>query len=793
MDILNNPFFILGASVFDPASKLKALTQQKAKSLKSQVLRQTLQTLLDPKQRLHAEIAWVYNFSYAILNKQLQQNLFAYQQSQGITTFVPYSSVDPIADFKGYPCPIKKLKEVADVVWPAYKSLYGVAPNGLGALSAVNILLPLFRFGWKPGALDPRQNLPFDLCVELIQALDNVNLGAIGELINQTRKQAKFPLVTMDELQPVFESHRRYIMQQMLEFFNKLPSLALPEYLNNVELAVLAKGATHLQSRNLSELLGTYENRTYDYFAAQQATLRRTLNYWAIAENDQLPDPQVLYYVNACLKQARGWMQVLKPLNSWVRMHAQAQISQSQAIQDPEQQQKFLQQIQMHHSKVDVLLDLLRNYLSYVPHLGSEIVRYNVFESFKQIFEGDVQCEAVFAEIAQVLKGLEHDELKELQAGLESPIICNYVVEAPLPEGVEPDENRVTLTSKTIEFQQQLLSIKRVLSFWIEKQTDMWVVFVMFEHGVKWRLPFPECLTAFVLVHQLSMVLLEYKFSVWMNRLRSQIPVTFSPVVIHSNQERQLDAAIATMNLWNEGLEFQILPRDPALSTPVDGVEISPKIVRYTWQQIDLKRVAREMSWSVLKIYLKEQDSTYYELRFSVPSFRLLCCLFVAIQDNQNELITEYVKSSEASDSTTTVGQDAAAATSSSYGVNSNTHVAAAANNAATSLDPDAPYTAADSMASMFTSSMATTITQQAERNRVPYGANGTSTQNRAAYDAQPGYRSFAFDSSEPAPAPSNISEQLGVAKGAYSQSKLYTASRSGAYSQSPGAFAYSQ
>lgn len=682
MDILNNPFFILGASVFDPQSKLIALAQKKSKSLQGPTLKQALQVLTDPKQRLNAEIAWIYNFSYTVLNNQLQQSLAAYQRTQGITIFIPYSNVDPVALFKGYPCPIKKLKDVSELIWPAYKTLYGVSPNGLGALSAVNILIPLLRFGWKPASLNPQQNQPADVIVALIQAMDDVNLGAVGELINQTRKQAQFPLVSLADVQQAFEAHRRYIMQLLLGFFNKLPSLALPEYINNVESMVLAVGPTHLQSRTMGEILGTYEAQTQKYFAAQKSTLIRSLNYWATAENDQMPDPQVLYYVNACLKQARGWMQVLKPLNTWVQLHAQAQFAQAQTIQGPQQQQTFLQQIQHHHSRVDELFNLLRNYLSYIPHLGSEVVRYNVFESFKQLFAGDVLCEQAFAQLSQVLKGLEHDELKELQAGLESPIICNYSVQAPLPAGVEPDENRVTLTSKTIEFQQQLLSIKRILSFWIEKMDDLWVVHILFEHGTKWRLPFKECLTAFVLAHQLSMVLLEYKFSIWMNRLRSQIPVTFSPVVIHSNKDRNKDASIASMNLWNEGLEFQILPRDPAVSTPVKGIEPTPKIVRYTWQQVDLKRIAHEMSWSVLKIYLKGEDTPFYELKYSVPNFRLLCCLFVAIQDNENALITDYVKSNDAASdegnaSSTAIG--ASAGGNVNYTVNSSTSTSSGA------------------------------------------------------------------------------------------------------------------
>lgn len=650
MDILNNPFFILGASVFDSQSKLTSLAQKKSRTLNKKLLEQSMQILLDPKLRLQAEIAWVYNFSYSVLNKQLQQNLADYQKRQGKQAFVPYSSVDPVALFKGYPCPIKQIKEVFSVSWPAYNALYGVAPNGLGALSAINILLPLFRFNWKPASMDPAQNKPVDLIACIISAFDDINLGALGELINQTRKQSQFPPVSMAELQQAFEKHKRFIMQTFMTFFDRLPSLALPEYINNLTLTITDHGQKHMTSRLLVELLGVYEAQTSSYFAAQKDTLRRSLNYWAVAENDQLPDPQVLYYVNACLKQVKGWMQVLKPLNTWVHLHASIQIASSQKIADLEQRQAYLQQIQYHHSRVDELLDLVRNYLSYVPHLGSEVVRSNVLEGFKQAFGSDPQLQLAFMRISQELKEIEHDELKELQSGLESPEICNFLVHALLPEGVDASENRVILTSKTIEFQQQLLSVKRILSFWVEKQDELWVVYVVFEHGLKWSLPFEECLTAFVLAHQLSLVLLEYKFSIWMHRLRNKIPVAFSPAVVHANQDRHMDGAICIVNLWNDGLELQIMSRDSSLSDSAKELMPTPKTERFSWQKLDLKRIAQDMSWSVLKIYLKEEQSPFYELKYSVPNFRLLCCLFMAIQDSQNVLLTDYVKGSSASD-----------------------------------------------------------------------------------------------------------------------------------------------
>lgn len=649
MDILNNPFFILGVSVFDSQSKLTAIAQKKSQTLNKKLVQQSIQILTDPKLRVQAEIAWIYNFSYSVLNKQLQQKLANYQKSQGVSNFVPYSSVDPVDLFRGYPCAIKQLKEIFAISWPSYNALYGAAPNGLGALSAVNILLPLFRYNWKPSSMDPMLNKPADLIVTIVHAFDEINLGAVGELINQTRKQAQFPPVSMPDLQQAFERHRRFVLQTLLDFFDKLPSIALPEYLSNLELVITDHGRSHMSSKLLSDLLGAYESQIATFFTSQKETLRRSLNFWAVSENEQLPDPQVLYYVNACVKQSRAWMQVLKPLNTWVHLQAASHVARAQVIQEPERRQAYMQRIHYHHTREDELFALLRNYLSYIPHLGSEVVRYNVLDSFRKVFSSDPVMEAAFMQLTNELKSIEHAELKELQAGLESPDICNFMVNAPLPEGVDAEENRVILTIKTIEFQQQLLSVNRILSFWVEKQDDMWVVYVVFEHGLQWKLPFEECLTAFVLAHQLSMVLLEYKFSIWMNRLRNQIPVSFSPIVVKASQDKALDGSVATLNLWNDGIELQILPNNVPLSK---DSEPKLKIERLAWHKLDLKRIAQEMSWSMLKIYLKDNNALYYELKYGVPNFRLLCCLFMAIQDSQNNLLTEYVKgaSSEVSE-----------------------------------------------------------------------------------------------------------------------------------------------
>lgn len=649
MDILNNPFFILGASVFDTQAKLSSLAQNKSKSLDRQLVQKAYKVLVDPKLRLQAEIAWVYNFSYAVLNPQLQQRLTEYQKSLGRKEFVPYSNVDPAKLFKEYPCPFKQFKEIANPCWAAFQELYGVAPNGLGALSAANILLLLLKFQWKPAALEPAKNKPADMVVMLLQAFDDINLGALGDLINQTRQQAKFPPISKAELQTAFDNHRHYVRQVLVEFFDTLPSQALPDYLHNVQVALTNNFQTHLQSSLLGELMQAYETQTEPFFQNQKDALYQSLNYWATAENDQLPEKQVLYYINACLKQARAWLQVLKPLNTWVRVVAQPKLMQAQNIEDPAAKQAFFQKIQLQHPRMYELFGLLKDYMSYIPQLGSENARSHALNSFKQLFVDDLQFATAFQELERVVGALEHDELKELQAGLESPEMCNFLVQAKLPDGVDPEDNRVILTSKTIEFQQQLLSIKRILSYRIDKEDDKWVVYITFENGTKWRLPFDECLTAFVFVHHLSMVLLEYKFSVWMTRLRSNIPVTFAPILMGDGNLKH-ECPIAVLNLWDDGLELQELPPETQDTNGKSSSKV--KTQRYDWQEIDLKRIVHDMSWSELKIYLKGQNNSLCVLKYSVENFRLLCCLFVAIQDNQNSLITDCVKNNAASAST---------------------------------------------------------------------------------------------------------------------------------------------
>lgn len=644
MDILNNPFFILGASVFDPQSKLNALAQQKIKSLDPKLVQNALHTLLDPRQRLQAELSWVYNFSYSVLNPQLQQRLSEFQKSLGRKEFLPYSNVDPLKFLPSYPCPHQELKRIANPIWAACKELYMIAPNGLGALSAVNLLLLLFKFHWKPSNLEPAKNKPADMVVTIVHAYDDINLGALGDLINQTRQQAGFPPISMDDLKTAFDAHRRHVIQVLFEFFDELPSAALPEYISNLELAITHNYRTNLHSFLLSDLMRMYEMHTADFFNSQRLNLRQSLNYWAAAENDQLPENQVLYYVSACVQQTKAWLKVVKPLNIFVKILAQPKLIQAQSIVNPAEKQAFLQRVPLNHNRMYELFNLLKDYMSYVPKLSSESMRHNVLEGFKDLFAGEKQFVAAFKDIEKGITSLEHEELKELQAGLESPELCNFAVQASLPDGVDPEDNRVILTAKTIEFQQQLLSIKRILSYHVDKEDDKWVVYVQFESSTKWRLPFDECLTAFVFVHHLSMALLEYKFSVWMSRLRHHVPVTFAPVISYDPNPYKNGEIVSILNLWNDGLEILEVPAEGA-----DAKTAKPKSTRHVWKNIDLKRSVTDMSWSMLKIYLKDQqDKPLCEVKYSVDNYRLLCCLFVAIQDNEGALITDFVKKNAA-------------------------------------------------------------------------------------------------------------------------------------------------
>ena len=198
MELLKNPFFMLGATMRDDRRRIQGLAEEKSLIADERSVRDATATLTNPRKRLAAEVGWL-------------------------------PGLGP-----------KRVDEALAVLENIRKS---ASQGNLPALARVNLLADgLVRVVEQ---LSPNDVVRW--IVQLAQSHDDLDDEATFTLLNEERSAAGFPLILyVDHVKAEFKERRRYYCQAMKSALDKLPTAALVEVLTVPVDQATDNGSTRL-------------------------------------------------------------------------------------------------------------------------------------------------------------------------------------------------------------------------------------------------------------------------------------------------------------------------------------------------------------------------------------------------------------------------------------------------------------------------------------------------------------------------------------------------------------------
>ncbi len=200
MELLKNPFFVLGATMRDDRRRIMELAEEKSLLSDESSVRDARATLTNPRRRLAAEVGWLPGLG----PKRITETLFVLEK-------------DPI-----------KVR----------------TQGNLPALALANLL--------ADGLVRAAAKLPLDEVAKWIvqlaeaEAYDDLEIELTVMLLNKERSVAGFPDISdLQNVEEELRARRRYYCQAIKDALDQLPATSLVEVVTRAVDQATANGSKH--------------------------------------------------------------------------------------------------------------------------------------------------------------------------------------------------------------------------------------------------------------------------------------------------------------------------------------------------------------------------------------------------------------------------------------------------------------------------------------------------------------------------------------------------------------------
>jgi hypothetical protein len=266
MDIFDNPFWILGATLRDNRRRIMELAEEKSLLEDEDLIRNASSILTHPRRRLEAEVAWLPG-----IGPKRAQELVALLQSDP----------DQIPEQEGIP-----------------------------SLAMANLLVgglksKIQRIG--------KDDLP-EWIVGVAEAYDKLDVDEALSLINEERDVSGFPQVADHHaLEDGIESRRQHFKAVIRETLNQLDSSDLVEVITNIveestEMGVLS--APQL----IDDLVDTYEVEAQEFLDREEENIDSLLDQINSLAESRADEVEIGLAVDRLVRVAKNWDAVAQPV-----------------------------------------------------------------------------------------------------------------------------------------------------------------------------------------------------------------------------------------------------------------------------------------------------------------------------------------------------------------------------------------------------------------------------------------------------------------------------------------------
>jgi hypothetical protein len=269
--LVENPFYLLGASPGDNRRRIIELAEEKSLGLDAQACMQARADLTNPRNRLAAEIAWLPGMEPGMIGK---------------LTLALDSS------------PVQAVEKLGNAVPP---------------LSLANLLAYVME------RIKPETDLGEwkKLLIQFAEAAEKIAPGDVADIINKDRAEGGFPAVSsLEAVEAEIVERRRYYKQAAKDAINRLPTLRLVKIMTDAVETATRAGSRHAPLL-ISDLLDGYELEAQTFLQREGDNAKRLVDL--ILECAPKGGAAVNPWLDRLERVLRNWGQVARPIQMMMK------------------------------------------------------------------------------------------------------------------------------------------------------------------------------------------------------------------------------------------------------------------------------------------------------------------------------------------------------------------------------------------------------------------------------------------------------------------------------------------
>lgn len=269
MDLLHNPFYILGVSPVDGREKLHDAAEERSLFDDPEECTAALDALINPRKRLEAEMSWFTKNDPNLILEALN----ALKNSSG--------------SIKNHPDtpPLDRANVMASIIAATPK----VSPETLA------------RFIEKLG-----------------DYFDRIKENDLLLRINENRTQSGFPMVSINLVQEEMQERRRWFRQVLRDALDRLLPMDLVRTIALTVESSTDNGRKHAPLL-VDDLLDSYELEAQPFFDREKRNIEKILEQLKNAAREKRPEQVLLDMAEDLKRVLNNWNLLIKPIRTGMK------------------------------------------------------------------------------------------------------------------------------------------------------------------------------------------------------------------------------------------------------------------------------------------------------------------------------------------------------------------------------------------------------------------------------------------------------------------------------------------
>jgi hypothetical protein len=328
MDLLQNPFHILGATTRDNRHRIEDLAEERSLLSDADKCQKARTVLTNPRNRIDAEVAWLPGvdpdraYDMLMLLESSEGNQFC---SDEPTYIAPVDSL--AAALSRLRSPYTKTHNIADEVLALLKPSGSVSIKTgnlieVGKFLGIDELNPIARANLLAARMSRLPDYTPDVVAEWISAIaeafEAVNPTEVCAILNADRRVSGFPEVTDLSAIETEIRNRRFYYQQVIKL--ALENILIAKARARAVTTVLLTVKTAIDSGEnrwpilIEDTVDSYEVGAQDFLEIVEKNIETQHEKIRVAADEELSDTTLAPMVDELIQTVKDWDTIAQPI-----------------------------------------------------------------------------------------------------------------------------------------------------------------------------------------------------------------------------------------------------------------------------------------------------------------------------------------------------------------------------------------------------------------------------------------------------------------------------------------------